>query len=193
MCFSVRLFSSSYYYNLSLSLSLSLSLFLSLSLSLSLTHTHTHTSTRIFLPVWCDSIVRLPFLRLGGVFMNCSTLFFLLIIFFFLIWSIDVDSIIRFGIRKFTDSVGTLWVCLAEYYIRMKQLERARGNFCLLPPPSRALITAFSIEEIRSIDTLQSICGTPCLILGCRVSKPNSTPLTCSLPALKIDRKGYLF
>ncbi|KAG8363579.1 hypothetical protein BUALT_Bualt19G0037100 [Buddleja alternifolia] len=39
---------------------------------------------------------------------------------------LKVDAIIRSGIQKFTDEVGLLWTCLAEYYIRRGLLERAR-------------------------------------------------------------------
>ena len=43
--------------------------------------------------------------------------------------NIDVDAVIRFGIRKFTDCVGRLWASLAEYYIRLAQFEKARDAF----------------------------------------------------------------
>uniref|UniRef100_A0A7S4KII1 Suppressor of forked domain-containing protein n=1 Tax=Paramoeba aestuarina TaxID=180227 RepID=A0A7S4KII1_9EUKA len=43
--------------------------------------------------------------------------------------NIDVDAVIRFGIRKFTDCVGRLWACLAEFYIRLAQFEKARDVF----------------------------------------------------------------
>ena len=45
------------------------------------------------------------------------------------IQNLDVDSVIRFGIRKFTDCVGRLWTALAEYYIRLRQFEKARDIF----------------------------------------------------------------
>ncbi|XP_071719705.1 uncharacterized protein [Rutidosis leptorrhynchoides] len=42
---------------------------------------------------------------------------------------LNVDAIIRGGIRKFTDEVGRLWTSLADYYIRRKLLEKARDVF----------------------------------------------------------------
>ena len=43
--------------------------------------------------------------------------------------NVDADAVIRFGIRKFTDCVGRMWTALAEYYIRLKQFEKARDVF----------------------------------------------------------------
>ncbi|KAL3519626.1 hypothetical protein ACH5RR_017775 [Cinchona calisaya] len=42
---------------------------------------------------------------------------------------LNVDAIIRGGIRKFTDEVGRLWTSLADYYIRRKLVEKARDVF----------------------------------------------------------------
>ncbi|KAK7825995.1 uncharacterized protein LOC112012449 [Quercus suber] len=42
---------------------------------------------------------------------------------------LNVDAIIRGGIRKFTDEVGRLWTSLAEYYIRRNLHEKARDVF----------------------------------------------------------------
>lgn len=42
---------------------------------------------------------------------------------------LNVDAIIRGGIRKFTDEVGRLWTSLADYYIRRGLLEKARDIF----------------------------------------------------------------
>ncbi|KAK4746415.1 hypothetical protein SAY87_012727 [Trapa incisa] len=42
---------------------------------------------------------------------------------------LNVDAIIRDGIRKFTDEVGRLWTSLAEYYIRRNLHEKARDIF----------------------------------------------------------------
>lgn len=42
---------------------------------------------------------------------------------------INVDAIIRGGIRKFTDEVGRLWTSLADYYIRRSLFEKARDVF----------------------------------------------------------------
>ncbi|KAF8105548.1 hypothetical protein N665_0157s0122 [Sinapis alba] len=42
---------------------------------------------------------------------------------------LNVDAIIRGGIRKFTDEVGMLWTSLADYYIRKSLLEKARDVY----------------------------------------------------------------
>ncbi|KAF9683515.1 hypothetical protein SADUNF_Sadunf04G0021800 [Salix dunnii] len=42
---------------------------------------------------------------------------------------LNVDAIIRGGIRKFTDEVGRLWTSLADYYIRRELFEKARDIF----------------------------------------------------------------
>ncbi|XP_017219267.1 uncharacterized protein LOC108196479 [Daucus carota subsp. sativus] len=42
---------------------------------------------------------------------------------------LNVDGIIRGGIRRFTDEVGRLWISLADYYIRRKLLMKARDVF----------------------------------------------------------------
>ncbi|KAI4299300.1 hypothetical protein L6164_032770 [Bauhinia variegata] len=42
---------------------------------------------------------------------------------------LNVDGIIRGGLRKFTDEVGRLWTSLAEYYIRRGLHEKARDIF----------------------------------------------------------------
>ncbi len=42
---------------------------------------------------------------------------------------LNVDAIIRGGIKKFTDEAGRLWTSLAEYYIRRNLHEKARDIF----------------------------------------------------------------
>jgi pre-mRNA-splicing factor SYF1 len=42
---------------------------------------------------------------------------------------LNVDAIIRGGIRKFTDEVGRLWTSLADYYTRRKLTEKARDIY----------------------------------------------------------------
>lgn len=42
---------------------------------------------------------------------------------------LNVDAIIRGGIKKFTDEVGRLWTSLADYYIRRELLEKATDIF----------------------------------------------------------------
>jgi pentatricopeptide repeat protein len=42
---------------------------------------------------------------------------------------LNVDAILRSGIRKFTDEVGRLWTSLADYYIRRGMFEKARDVY----------------------------------------------------------------
>ena len=42
------------------------------------------------------------------------------------VYGLNVDAIIRTGIRKFSDEVGPLWTSLAEYYIRRGLHDKAR-------------------------------------------------------------------
>jgi len=58
---------------------------------------------------------------------------------------LDVDGIIRFGIRKFTDSVGSLWVSLAEYYIRLGDFERSRDVF------EEAMVTVKTVRDFSLV------------------------------------------
>jgi len=44
------------------------------------------------------------------------------------ITGLKAEHIIRHALNLFTDEVGRLWLCLAEYYIRL-------GNFNKVPPP----------------------------------------------------------
>jgi len=43
--------------------------------------------------------------------------------------SIDVDAVIRRGVYKFTNQAGSLWNCLADYYIRSGLFEKARDIY----------------------------------------------------------------
>lgn len=43
--------------------------------------------------------------------------------------SIDVDAIIRRGVCKFINQAGSLWNCLADYYIRSGLFEKARDIY----------------------------------------------------------------
>ena len=42
---------------------------------------------------------------------------------------LNVDKVIRHGINKYTDEVGNLWVTLANYYIKIGLIEKAREIF----------------------------------------------------------------
>lgn len=43
--------------------------------------------------------------------------------------SLNVDAVIRSGLRRYTDQTGRLWNCLADYYIRSGLFERARDIY----------------------------------------------------------------
>ena len=43
--------------------------------------------------------------------------------------NINVDKLIRHGIKKYTDEVGNLWVTLANYYIKIGFIDKAREIF----------------------------------------------------------------
>ena len=43
--------------------------------------------------------------------------------------TLNVDAIIRSGLRRYTDQVGHLWNSLADYYIRSGLFERARDIY----------------------------------------------------------------
>ena len=42
---------------------------------------------------------------------------------------IDIDKLIRHGIKKYTDEVGNLWVTLGNYYIKIGLIDKAREIF----------------------------------------------------------------
>jgi pre-mRNA-splicing factor SYF1 len=43
--------------------------------------------------------------------------------------TLNVDAILRGGIRKFTDEVGRLWCSLADFHIRRSEFEVARDVY----------------------------------------------------------------
>ncbi|CAL8074607.1 unnamed protein product [Orchesella dallaii] len=43
--------------------------------------------------------------------------------------SLDVDAIIRSGLRRYTDQIGALWTSLADYYVRSGLFERSRDIY----------------------------------------------------------------
>jgi pre-mRNA-splicing factor SYF1 len=43
--------------------------------------------------------------------------------------SIDCISIIQHGIKKYPDEIGSLWIKLADYFIKLGYFERARDTF----------------------------------------------------------------
>jgi pre-mRNA-splicing factor SYF1 len=42
---------------------------------------------------------------------------------------LNAEDIIRHGIKKYTDEVGKLWICLADYNTRLGNFEKAREIF----------------------------------------------------------------
>lgn len=45
------------------------------------------------------------------------------------IHSLNVDAIIRGGLRRYTDQLGHLWNSLADYYVRSGLFDRARDIY----------------------------------------------------------------
>ena len=45
------------------------------------------------------------------------------------IHSLDCAPIMFYGIKKYTDEVGTMWVRLADYHIKLGLFEKARDVF----------------------------------------------------------------
>ena len=43
--------------------------------------------------------------------------------------NIDIDKLIRHGIKKYTDEIGNLWVTLGNYYIKIGLIDKAREIF----------------------------------------------------------------
>ena len=41
----------------------------------------------------------------------------------------DCENIVKFGILKYTDEVGILWIRYADYFIKLGLFERARDVF----------------------------------------------------------------
>merc|ERR1719498_2382161 len=42
---------------------------------------------------------------------------------------LNIEAIIRSGIRQFTDEVGRLWISLGDHFIRLGQFEKARDVY----------------------------------------------------------------
>lgn len=47
--------------------------------------------------------------------------------------SLNVDAIIRGGLRRYTDQLGHLWNSLADYYVRSGLFERVRLEWQVSP------------------------------------------------------------
>ncbi len=59
--------------------------------------------------------------------------------------SLNVDTIIRSGIARFSDEVGKLWCRLADFYTRMGQFEKARDVF------EEAIRTVITVRDFTVI------------------------------------------
>ena len=59
--------------------------------------------------------------------------------------SLNVDSIIRSGIKKYPQEIGKLWIDLAEYYVRLGQFEKARDIY------NEAINTITSVKDFGII------------------------------------------
>jgi len=59
--------------------------------------------------------------------------------------ALNVDAILRGGIRKFTDEVGRLWTSLADFYIRRGLFEKARDVY------EEGLATVITVRDFSLI------------------------------------------
>ena len=59
--------------------------------------------------------------------------------------SLNVDAIIRSGIKKYPQEIGRLWVDLAEYYIRLGQFEKARDIY------NEGITTVTSVRDFGAV------------------------------------------
>lgn len=59
--------------------------------------------------------------------------------------SLNVDAIIRGGLRRYTDQIGHLWNSLADYYIRSGLFERARDIY------EEAIQTVTTVRDFTQI------------------------------------------
>uniref|UniRef100_A0A914VZD4 Pre-mRNA-splicing factor SYF1 n=2 Tax=Plectus sambesii TaxID=2011161 RepID=A0A914VZD4_9BILA len=59
--------------------------------------------------------------------------------------SLQVDPIIRQGIKRYTDQVGALWCSLAEYYIRAGHFEKARDIY------EEAVVTVKTVRDFTQV------------------------------------------
>eukprot|EP00440_Ansanella_granifera_P025146 gb/GFBE01027317.1/.p1 GENE.gb/GFBE01027317.1/~~gb/GFBE01027317.1/.p1 ORF type:complete len:948 (+),score=285.40 gb/GFBE01027317.1/:1-2844(+) len=59
--------------------------------------------------------------------------------------SLNIESIIRSGIRQFTDEVGRLWISLGDHFIRLGQFEKARDVY------EEAMATVSTVHDFSLI------------------------------------------
>ncbi|KAF8771302.1 Pre-mRNA-splicing factor syf1 like protein [Argiope bruennichi] len=66
--------------------------------------------------------------------------------------SLNVDAIIRDGLRRFSDQVGHFWNCLADYYIRSGLFDRARDIY------EEAITTVMTVRDFTQVFDAYSQC-----------------------------------
>ncbi|GFQ99306.1 pre-mRNA-splicing factor SYF1 [Trichonephila clavata] len=66
--------------------------------------------------------------------------------------SLNVDAIIRDGLRRFSDQVGHFWNCLADYYIRSGLFDRARDIY------EEAVTTVMTVRDFTQVFDAYSQC-----------------------------------
>mmetsp|Transcript_37540 Transcript_37540/g.86680 ORF Transcript_37540/g.86680 Transcript_37540/m.86680 type:complete len:885 (+) Transcript_37540:71-2725(+) len=59
--------------------------------------------------------------------------------------SLNIDAIIRSGIRQFTDEVGRLWISLGDHFVRLGQFEKARDVY------EEALSTVTTVHDFSLV------------------------------------------
>merc|ERR1719443_2439772 len=59
--------------------------------------------------------------------------------------TLKIESIIRGGIRQFTDEVGRLWISLGDHFIRLGQFEKARDVY------EEAMATVSTVHDFSLI------------------------------------------
>ena len=58
---------------------------------------------------------------------------------------LDVESVLRSGLKRFSDETGKLWCCIADYYIRVGQFEKARGIY------EEALVAVLTVRDFSTV------------------------------------------
>ncbi|PWA64196.1 tetratricopeptide repeat (TPR)-like superfamily protein [Artemisia annua] len=79
---------------------------------------------------------------------------------------LNVNEIIRGGIRMFSDEVGRLWTSLADYYIRRKLLEKARDVF------EEGMMTVVTDVDLR-IERLEHLINRSPELANCVLLRQN--------------------
>ena len=59
--------------------------------------------------------------------------------------SLNIEPIIRQGLKRYTDQIGILWNSLADYYIRGGHFERARDIY------EEAIQTVITVRDFTQV------------------------------------------